>query len=335
MNPEEGNMRPSESAATEADRWLARLHSPVCSANDRARFHEWLARHPTHWQAYNHAEHLWSAAALTRDAEMTDLADSILLRARQRRRSTPRRARLLGWAAAVVLTVGTVVGVVESGWLKPAPPMQTYSTAIGEIRSFTLSDGSVITLDTDTVLQVGMGAHARRVTLQHGEAQFKVAHDPQRPFTVSTPQVAVTATGTVFQVRDAKAATEVVLIEGRVQVVPAEAKQHAAQREDMLPGDSLLAKTGAPWRRGRANLEAAKGWLSGRLVFDSVPLRQAIEEFNRYSPRKLRIADPSIGDIPIQGVFNAGDIDSITLALQYAYPLRIEDRGSEIVLFHK
>jgi transmembrane sensor len=335
MSPEEANMRPSESAAKEADHWLARLHSPECSANDRARFHEWLARHPAHWQAYNQAEYLWSAAAQTRDAEMTGLADSILLRAQQRRLSAPRHGRLLGWAAAVVLTVGTVVGVVESGWLTPASPMQTYSTAIGEIRSFTLSDGSVITLDTDTVLQVGMGAHARRVALQHGEAQFKVAHDPQRPFTVTTPQVAVTATGTVFQVRDADAATEVVLLEGRVQVVPADAKQHAAQREDLLPGDSLLAKAGAPWRRGHANLEAANGWLSGRLVFDSVPLRQAVEEFNRYSRRKLRIADPAIGNIRIQGVFNAGDTDSITLALQYAYPLRVEDRGSEIVLYHK
>lgn len=335
MNQEEGSMRPTETVAVEADRWLARLHSPKCSADDRARFHEWLARHPAHWQAYNRAEHLWSAAAQARDTEMTDLADAVLRRARQRRRSVPRRARLLGWAAIVILVIGTVVGVVKSGWLTPEPPVQTYSTAIGEIRSFTLSDGSVITLDTDTVLQVGMGTHARRVTLQHGEAQFKVAHDPQRPFTVTTSQVAVTATGTVFQVRDAKAATEVVLIEGRVQVVPADAKQHGAQREDLLPGDSLLAKAGAPWQRGRANLEAANGWLSGRLVFDSVPLRQAVEEFNRYSRRKLRIADPSIGDIPIQGVFNAGDIDSITLALQYAYPLRVEDRGSEIVLYRK
>jgi transmembrane sensor len=195
-----------------------------------------------------------------------------------------------------------------------------------------LPDNSVITLNTDTLLQVSLGAHARSVTLQRGEAQFKVAHDPRRPFTVTTPQVAVTAVGTVFQVRDTDAATEVLLLEGRVKVAPAGA---TSQPQELAPGDRLLARAGEPWQRGRANLDAARGWLSGRLVFDSIPLCQAVEEFNRYSRRKLRIADPAIGDIPIDGVFNAGDTDSITLALQYAYPLRVEDRGAEIVLYHK
>jgi transmembrane sensor len=334
MKLEEWGMsrHPTESVAVEADRWLARLHSPDCSASDRAGFQAWLARHPTHWQAYNRAERLWLAAAQARDPEMDALADAILRRARRRRQSAPRRVRLLGWAAAVVLAVGMVAGVWKSGWLTPEPTALTYSTAIGEIRSFTLPDNSVITLNTDTLLQVSLGAHARSVRLQRGEAQFKVAHDPRRPFTVTTPQVAVTAVGTVFQVRDIDAATEVLLLEGRVKVTP---PGTPSQQQELAPGDRLLARAGAPWQRSHANLDAARGWLSGRLVFDSVPLRQAVEEFNRYSRRKLRIADPAIGDIPIDGVFNAGDTDSITLALQYAYPLRVDDRGAEIVLYHK
>jgi len=332
MNHQEQDVRPTESTAAEADRWLARLRSPACSAGDRARFQAWLARHPSHWQAYNHAEQLWLAAAQARDPEMAALADSILLRAGRRRQSAPRRARLLGWAAAAMLVIGTAAGVLRSGWLAPEPAALTYSTAIGEIRSFTLPDDSIITLNTDTVLQVSLGTRARTVTLQRGEAQFKVAHDPRRPFTVATPQVAVTAVGTVFQVRDTDAATEVLLLEGRVRVASAGA---AAQPQELAPGDRLLARAGEPWRRGRANLDAARGWLSGRLVFDAIPLRQAVDEFNRYSRRKLRIADPAIGDIPIEGVFNAGDTDAITLALQYAYPLRVDDRGAEIVLRRK
>jgi len=337
MNLEQQDMRqrPTEAVAMEADRWLARLHSPECSADDRACFQEWLARHPTHWQAYNHAEQLWSAAAQARNPEMDALADAILLRSRQRRQSAPRRTRWLGWAAAMVLMIGTAAGVMKSGWLTPEPAALTYSTAIGEIRSFTLPDSSVITLNTDTVLQVSMGTHARGVSLQRGEAQFKVAHDPQRPFTVTTPQVAVTAIGTVFQVRNTDATTEVSLLEGRVQVTAEDARQPSAQRQTLAPGDRLLAKAGMPWVRSRADIEAANGWLSGRLVFDAIPLRQVVEEFNRYSRRKLRIADPAIADIPIEGVFNAGDIESITLALQYAYPVRVDDRGAEIVLSHK
>jgi transmembrane sensor len=337
MNPEDEEMRqyPSEAVAAQADRWLARLRSPDCAIVDRRRFQEWLAQTPMHWQAYNQAEQLWSAAAQAQDPEMAAMADAILQRARQRRLAAPRRARMLSWAAAVVLTVGLVAGVMRSGWLAPDPVAVAYSTAIGEIRSFTLSDGSVITLNTDTMLQVSMGDSARIIVLQRGEAQFKVAPDKQRPFTVGTPQAAVTAVGTVFQVRNMDAATEVSLLEGKVRVTPAAAEKQVAARQDLLPGDSLMARAGEPWQRSRANTEAANGWLSGRLVFDSIPLSQAVSEFNRYSQRKLRIADPTLDDIPIEGVFNAGDTDSIALALQYAYPLRVDDRGTEVVLGRK
>ncbi|KAF1717019.1 hypothetical protein CSC74_09160 [Pseudoxanthomonas yeongjuensis] len=338
MNVEDQDMRryPSESVAMQADRWLARLRSPDCGIADRRCFQEWLAQAPMHWQAYNHAEHLWSAAAAqAQDPEMAAMADAILSRARQRRHAAPRRARLLGWAAAVVVLVGTVAGAMRSGWLSPTPAAVMYSTAIGEIRSFTLSDGSVITLNTDTMLQVSMGTHARTITLQRGEAQFKVAPDPQKPFTVGTPQAAVTAVGTVFQVRNIDAATQVSLLEGRVRVVPAGTERNVAVRQDLVPGDKLLAKAGTPWLRTRTDTEAANGWLSGRLVFDSIPLSQAVSEFNRYSQRKLRIDDPAVGEIRIEGVFNAGDTDSILLALRYAYALRVDDRGTEVVLSRK
>lgn len=334
MNVEDWDMRqsPSESVAMAADRWLARLRSPDCGANDRKRFQDWLAQHPMHWQAYNHAEQVWSAAAQAQDAEMVALADAVLSRARQRRQSAPRRVRMMGWAAVVVVTIGAAIGVMSSGWLTPEPAAVMYSTAIGEIRSFTLSDSSVITLNTDTVLQVRMGSRARTLTLQRGEAQFTVAADARRPFTVDTPQAAVTAVGTVFQVRHTRAETEVSLLEGRVKVRPADVERKHAQLQDLTAGDRLVAQAGKPWQRGRVDVDAANGWLSGRLVFDAIPLRQVVDEFNRYSRRKLRIDDPAIGDIPIEGIFNAGDTDSIALALQHAYRLQVDDRGPEIGL---
>ncbi|MFT4196694.1 MAG: FecR domain-containing protein [Pseudoxanthomonas sp.] len=337
MNEEDKpiHRRPSAAVARQAERWLARLHSPACGSQERRRFQDWLAEHPTHWQAYNQAEQLWAAASQVRDPQLDALAEQVLRRA-QRQRQAPRpRWRLLGWTAAAAVLV-LAVGIAGKTWLAREPAAITYATAIGEIRSFTLADDSVVTLDTDTVLQVRMGRQARSVALQRGQAQFKVAHDPRRPFTVATPQAAVTAIGTLFQVRNGGQATEIDLLEGRVRVTPGPAAQAAApQPQELRPGERLLARADAPWVRTRADLAAANGWLSGRLVFDALPLRQAVEEFNRYSPRKLRIADPGIAAIPIAGVFDAGDTDSIVLALQYAYPLRAEEQAGEVVLRHK
>lgn len=333
MNVEDRDMRqhPSESVALEAERWLARLHSPACSSIDRQRFQDWLAEHPMHWQAYNQAEYLWAAGAQAQDPELVALADQVLRRVRRAGGAPQYRKRWLG-LAAIVTAVATVavVGLVWSGWLARQPMAVTYATAIGEIRAFTLADNSVITLDTDTVVQVRIARRERTVTLQRGQAQFKVAHDPRRPFIVGTPQAFVTAIGTVFQVRSTGATTEVTLLEGRVRVT--QAPEAGAQGQELMPGDRLVARTGAAWLHSRADVAAANGWLSGHLVLDAMPLRQAVEEFNRYSQRKLRIGDQAIGDIAVEGVFNAGDVDSVVLALQYTYPLYADDRGSEIVL---
>lgn len=335
MNLEDQDMRqsPSQSVAMEADRWLARLHAPDCGAEDRRRFQDWLARHPMHWQAYNQAEQLWAAAAHVQDPDMAAMADALLQRARHKRQRAPRRVRMVGWAASVLVGVGVAWGLLQSGWLAPGPTAVTYSTAIGELRAFTLEDGSVVTLDTDTVVRVRMGRRSRTLVLEHGQAQFNVAHDRRRPFTVETPLTRVTALGTVFQMHQTDAFTEVSLLEGQVQVTPAKVGQ--GSRQDLRPGDRLEARAGGTWRRGRVDVEAARAWLSGRLVFDGIPLRQAVQEFNRYSRRQLRLDDPGIGDIPIQGVFNAGDTDAIVLALQYAYPLRADDRGAEVGLRHR
>lgn len=335
MNVHDDDMRqhPPESVALEADHWLARLRSPQCTAADRARFQDWLARHPMHWQAYNNAERLWTAVAQQPDVELAAMADAVLLRARRRRQASPRRARLLGWVAAVLVMFAGGWGLLLTDWFTPAPPAAIYSTAIGEVRSFTLRDGSVVTLNTDTVLEVHLNKRERMLALQRGEAQFDVAPDPKRPFTVATPQAKVIALGTVFQVRSRSDGTEIALLEGRVRVV---ATTGDGNKADLAPGERLIATADhAEWRRGRVNRDAANGWLSGRLIFEAIPLREAVDEFNRYSQRKLRIDDPDIGDIPIQGIFNAGDTDSIVLALQYAYPLTADDKGDEIVLRRK
>lgn len=325
---------PSAAVARQAEHWLARLHAPDCDRVQRARFQDWLAEHPSHWQAYNRAEQLWAAAAQVQDPVLDALADQVVLRAGGRRRPPVARRRVLGWAA-VAATAVLAVGLAGTGWWSRPPAALTYATAIGEIRSFTLDDDSVVTLDTDTVLQVRMDRHARMLSLQRGQAQFKVAHDPRRPFTVTTPQAVVTAIGTVFQVRNAGRVSTIELLQGQVQVTPGTVPAVARQAQVLHPGERLVAYADAPWVRGPAHLDAADAWLSGRLVFDAVPLRQAVGEFNRYSQRKLRIIDPAVAAIPIAGVFDAGDTDSIVLALQYAYPLRAEQQGAEVVLRHR
>ncbi|WP_262422641.1 hypothetical protein [Brevundimonas denitrificans] len=55
-------------------------------------------------------------------------------------------------------------------------------------------------------------------------------------------------------------------------------------------------------------------WTTGRLIFQNVPLGQAVEEMNRYLAEGIVIDDPGIRDEAISGVFRTGDRDAFVAA---------------------
>jgi transmembrane sensor len=83
-----------------------------------------------------------------------------------------------------------------------------YSTATGEIRHVTLSDGTRLTLDTASAVDVRFDAVARLVALRSGTLLASTAPHPDkggpggaaRPFLVQSPQGTVRALGTRFTV---------------------------------------------------------------------------------------------------------------------------------------
>ena len=71
-----------------------------------------------------------------------------------------------------------------------------------------------------------------------------------------------------------------------------------------------------------ADTSAVTSWTSGRLVFRDLPLSAAVEEANRYSRRKIRLAASSdIAAAHVNGVFHTGDIDALAEAVAHLYAL--------------
>ena len=76
-----------------------------------------------------------------------------------------------------------------------------YVTNVGEIANYTLVDGSEISLNTDSVVEISYSAARRAVVLRRGQALFHVAKDKSRPFVVTAGDRLVTAVGTAFDGR--------------------------------------------------------------------------------------------------------------------------------------
>jgi len=335
-------MNPAPTAIEEAaGAWFARRRSGVMTPAEVRALEAWLADDPRHMEAFQTVELAWAEVEDFRSAP-----EILAIRERARgRRSGVTRAAVSRMAAAflglaVIATGG--YGLKASGLIDLHRfSNQQYATRVGEKTSVTLPDGSVVTLNTDTALHTVASRDKRIVYLDKGQAFFRVAHDTAHPFEVHALGRTVTAVGTAFEVRVDRGKFAVTLVEGKVRVsapvVAAPAKPNAPapapveRTTEMLPGDQLVAVNDKEWTLDRTDPIKETVWLVGRLKFEGEPLGQVAEEFNRYSTRKLVIADPKLAAKPISGTFRADDQDAFVQALAIAHIARAESENDDVV----
>jgi len=324
-----------------AGAWFARRRSGAMTSAEARALEAWLADDPRHMEAFQTIELTWAEVEDFRSAP-----EILAIRERARgRRSGVTRAAVSRMAAAflglaVIATGG--YGLKASGLIDLHRfSNQQYATRVGEKTSVTLPDGSVVTLNTDTALHTVASRDKRLVYLDRGQAFFRVAHDTEHPFEVHALGRTVTAVGTAFEVRVDRGKFAVTLVEGKVRVsapvVAAPAKPNSPapapveRTTEMLPGDQLVAVNDKEWTLDRTDPIKETVWLVGRLKFEGEPLGQVAEEFNRYSTRKLVIADPKLAAKPISGTFRADDQDAFVQALAIAHIARVDSENDDTV----
>ncbi|MFZ5609682.1 MAG: FecR family protein [Pseudomonadota bacterium] len=318
---------PGERVRKEAARWAARVHAATLSTEDEARLFAWLDAAPEHRREYRLHLDIWSALA--------EVADDHEVRAATAAASVhpPRRGTALFRAAAaaavtLMLAVTAAVILYQGAWRAEETQV---ASRVGEMRSEALPDGSIVTLNTGTVLAVKFNAHERLVMLDHGEAFFEVAKEPGRPFVVRTVNGDVRVVGTKFNVRHTGHLVEVAVAQGHVALLP---KAVIAQEPVHLVAAQKAAFSGAEDEAiavtSIAQDEVA-AWRSGQITFDRQPLIVVLGELNRYSAKRLLLADRALADIEVSGVFRIGNIDGFIAGLEAAFPVRARVFADRIV----
>jgi transmembrane sensor len=318
----------SGSLSEEAAYWWIVLHEKSCTPADREAFAKWVRRSPERVEAFLCMSML-SSALKSPDLQWLDTpADELVRQARAPsaqiiplyRRILPatapgytisllRRASVLASVAFAALLV-----VLVAVWLTP-PGSRSYRTVLGEQRSVVLEDGSIITMNTSSEIEIDYSRERRLVRLNQGEALFEVSHDPQRPFDVVVDDVIVRAVGTKFNVDRRERRTTVSVVEGTVKVMPempstsngsarldesAARIVNAAQRI-VLNGATLGVPEHIP------DLSPLTAWTRRQLVFENRPVSEVAAEFNRYNRRQIVIRSPGLNQREITGVFQAND----------------------------
>jgi transmembrane sensor len=225
---------------------------------------------------------------------------------------------------------------VASGFLAYDRLEGRIATERGEVRRVALEDGSTVSINGNSVLQVRFDEMRRHVVLRRGEASFQVAHNSERPFVVTADDVTVTAVGTEFAVGLTGKDVAVTVAEGVVKLQRGSAS--GEQQEQYLRHNEQFVAASTGPRRARLDpgeVNRRLAWRDGLLVFEGQPLGVAAEEVNRHSGKPVVIDDPTLARAEFIGVFHIGDAQSFANAAAYAFNGKVVERDDAYHLMRK
>ena len=357
------NEQKSRAAIAEqaAERFVANDDGPL-DERDSAALLAWLKASPAHIEAF------LGVSAIARDlpelrSDPEYSVEAILERGRQRGRNhgsvsvaaSQRRCResLPGhWplaAAAMAVFAVVCVGlflIVEPEIRRARVAFRrqrrhcTLRRGTAEQRAWRLADNSMLHLNTDSAVTIRYGKTERLVMLTSGQADFEVAHEPDRAFRVFAGAAEVIAIGTKFDVRLEDDATVVTMVEGRVAVGPspmsgkrgADSSEQPPPRFVELGADQQIT----PGRRGVAaevtavDAQRDTAWLRQQIVFDHEPLERSLPNSIATRQKPIEITTPALRNLQISGAFATDDIDAFIAFLRSLKGVRVEVTATQI-----
>ncbi|MEJ0038325.1 MAG: FecR domain-containing protein [Gammaproteobacteria bacterium] len=344
---EDKGLRTDDERTEQAVEWFLRVRSEGASVEDLPELRRWIEADPDNALAYQQVCAAWSTIGDYASAPEIVIGrrDALEDSHKAGRHGTPSLGKASAWVAAACVAL---VALGTGAWWLFSPHWTVYSTELGQRRTVTLADASVIVLDAHSQVRVRYTDKERAIALEQGQARFSVAKDPLRPFRVRARDQTVVALGTQFDVELISQAVLVTLIEGHVAVGGV-----TSQGAQATGSPSVGEVSGAPGRQvveliageglrvhddGRAiflpnvDLGHATAWQKGKMFFDNEPLSTAVERINRYARQQVDV-DPSVAAVGISGVFNSGDTDAFIEAVTTYFPVEaIRNRGANIYL---
>ncbi|MFC3051049.1 FecR family protein [Kordiimonas pumila] len=333
----------NSSIVEQAAYWATCLDDGDLNAHERDELARWLNKSP------EHVKELLLAQAILVDAAYIDAEKQISIEtlleqpednivdihtATKTKKNESNHAKPTFWrhfntpARAVMALCACLIIAILSMSIMPSPSGKDkglYTTDIGEQRSFSLSDGSVIHLNTQSEVRVQYEKNERAIYLLKGEAMFTVAHNINRPFRVHAGPTVAQALGTSFNVYLKDRDTEVAVLEGTVAVSndPENTESDTKTSQQTTPLATLtkgqkasVTSDGTVVTTMVADVQKIAFWRQRKLVFEDAPVSEIISEFNRYNEIQIIIENIGLQEPQFSGVFDVNNPNAFIKTLE-------------------
>ena len=312
----------AEAINEQAMQWIARLDRDGPDAHIQAELEAWLAGDTRRQGAFLRAEAAWTL--LDRAAVLSPAEHDVP----PVRTGLSRRRLFLGGGGLAASLAATT-----TGWLVlRAAGTARIDTAKGEIRRVPLEDGSMAIVNTQTRVKVDLQPELRAVTVDKGEAWFKVAKDSARPFVVAVGDIRVRAVGTAFSVRRLPTGAVVQVTEGVVETWSVGNEAEAIRVSQ--GGKAFVAPAARPAvaPQASAEIDRSLAWRTGLIILNGDTLGEAAAEFNRYNARRIVIDDEGLAAQTFVGRFRTNEPEAFVNAVALTLGTRTRAAPDELLI---
>ncbi|MEH0152806.1 FecR domain-containing protein [Limibacter armeniacum] len=271
--------------------WMGKVLAGELNEEENKAFQAWLLEDPARMQEFEQMKNIWGEKIFSEvSQDEVDEASKRLLSKMKAMESETVVYQLPYWkrpqlvAAAAVLVLLSVIGLSQY----KGDNIEELYAGIGEQQKITLSDGTVVTLNSESTLYYpnDFESSIREVRLE-GEALFEVSENPHKPFVVKAAGLEVQVLGTVFNV-DAyhdNINQTVELLSGKIALKNSNAGEEAIV---LNPGDLYTYNNREKNEQLEHNYNGfTTDWLRGELNFNKKSLEEVVLVLQREYPIEI------------------------------------------------
>jgi len=298
-----------EKIVEQAIEWMLRLELPDFTDADRAAFEHWRTADARHELAFANLNQSVRQFDVPRQLGATTEVLRVTLQQKKDRRKTLQRiAALAGLSVGAAVLVNQVAPILDMN--------ADLRTGTGERQTFTLADGSVVTLNARSSADRWVDQGRRLIRLAAGELQIQVASQAQRPFLIETAHGKTSTLQGTLLVRSLAEHTEVVCLQSLASLTTlnGRSEQLQAGQHTWFNRDTV-----APVQ---ANRGGENSWVDGYYTAFNAPLGDVIGALRPYRRGVIRV-DPAIAQLRVSGAFPLDDTDNALNALAATLPVAV------------
>ncbi len=161
---------------------------------------------------------------------------------------------------------------------------------------------------------------------------FEVEKDENRPFIIKSDDVNIEVVGTKFEVIHKKDTTTINVQEGRVKTYHL-GHFFDKKNEIFLTKENSLTYSNDNGSTNQISIikaDTIAPWTENRVLLDKTKLKEALEEFSKYSDVSVVFSSKEIEDYLITGEFNSTQLDIFLKTVTKIYPIKIDKKEKEL-----